>query len=133
MIAGSDKILWQAVKNRFLVVMDAAGLAVHDSGRAHDVSAERLTDGLVAETNTQERHLTRETPNYFHAHAGVFGESRTGRDDHVFDAFCGGLCGDSVADLIERNLIVTAHFKLGAELAEKLRQVVGKRIVIIDE
>src|SRR5262249_4285165 len=47
----------EMLKDRFFVVMDHRGLAVHQPPRAHHVSAERLDDGLMAETYAQDRDL----------------------------------------------------------------------------
>ena len=105
--------------------MDAAGLAVHQLGRAHDAAAEGLADGLMAEANAEQRHLAGKAADHVDADAGILRLARTGRDDDAI--------GLARGDFIERDLVVAAHFELLPQLAEVLRQVVGEGVVVIDQ
>src|SRR5258705_2902698 len=44
----------EAGEDRPPVVMDLRYLAVHEAGRAHDLAAERLAEGLVAEADAED-------------------------------------------------------------------------------
>ena len=56
-VARGHKILRQILENRFAVVMDAAGLAVHDFRRADHLPSKRLSDRLMAQAHSQNRNL----------------------------------------------------------------------------
>ena len=36
-------------------------------------------------------------------------------------------------DFVERNLVVAMHLQLPAQLAEKLREVIGERVVVVEK
>src|SRR4051812_16469661 len=119
MVARGYEILRQLAEEVFLVVMNAAGLAVHQLWRANHACAKGIADGLVPETHAQQRHFASEAPDHLHADTGLLRNARTWRDHDALRLHR--------RDFIERDLIVAAHFQLFTKLAEKLSQVVGER------
>src|SRR6266581_6336243 len=125
MVARGHEVLRQFAKDGLAIVMDAAGLAVHQRRGAYYFAAEGITNGLVAEADAKDGNLARELADDVDANAGVLRLSGTGRDHDALRLFRG--------DLIEGDLVVAANFEIFAQLAEELRQVIGKRIVVVDQ
>ena len=125
MVARSGEGARKAMKNGFAIVADLAGLAVHEAGCADDAAAKGLADGLMAEADAQNGKLAGETANQFDADAGFARSAGAGRNDDALGAEGG--------DLVESDLVVAADEELLAHLAEDLGQVVGERIIIVDE
>ena len=73
----------QAVVNALAVVVDRAGLAVHEAFRANDRPAERLPDALMTEADAEDRDGAGEAVYELDTHAGFVGCARTRRDDDV--------------------------------------------------
>jgi hypothetical protein len=106
-------------------VQDFRSLAVDNLGGAHDASAKNLADGLVTETNTQDRNASSETRYQRERYARVGRAARARRDQNAAWEIC--------LNVIERYLVVPSHHNLLAKLAQVLDQVVSKRIVVIDD
>src|SRR5690242_7426137 len=53
------------------LVVDARDLAVHERLRMHHLAAERLADGLVAETDPEQRHAPLEAVDHGERNAGL--------------------------------------------------------------
>jgi len=114
----------QAAEDGFAIVTDCAGFAVHQARGAHHLSAKGSTDGLVSEADAENRNLAREVANEIDADSGLLRRAWTGRNDNAVR-----LHYLNVGDC---NLIVPANLNLGAEFPEILNEVVGKRIVIVE-
>ena len=64
-------------------VMHEAGLAVHQFWRTHHAGSVHMTNALVAKTHAEHRNtLSRERWDRRTQNAGVFGSTRTGRQQH---------------------------------------------------
>ena len=107
------------------VVMDAAGFAVEELGCANHSPPERRADGLVSEANTENGKSSGETLDQLNANPRVLGSAGTRGDDDAFRL--------AARDFVDGNLIVAMDFHLAAQLAEILRQVIGKRIVVVEQ
>ena len=59
MIAGRREGTVDAAEHGAALVADLGDLAVHGHGRAHDVAAESLSDGLMAEADAEHRDARR--------------------------------------------------------------------------
>src|SRR5580704_3021103 len=105
--------------------MDAAGLSVHDFRRADDLPSKRVSNSLMPEAHPQDRNLARETPDHVHANARILRRARPRRNHDALRFFRG--------DFVERNLVVANHLQLPAQLAEKLSEVVSKRVVVVQK
>ena len=105
---------------------DIGRLPVHDAGTGHDLRSGEQTEGLMAETDTEHRNFRIKQPQKRHAQPGVFGPPRPGRDaDHAQ--------GRVLRHVRQTRIVVFHHHGLLPESVKGLRQIAGKRIVIIDE
>src|SRR3984893_7269773 len=59
-IARGHEVLRQFAKNGLAIVMDAAGFAVHQRRGAHHFAAEGVANGLMTETNSEDRNFAGE-------------------------------------------------------------------------
>ena len=125
MIARGFEILREAAKNRFAVVMNFAGLTVHDFFRADDFATERVADGLMAEADAENGNFAGEVLDDGHAQTRFARRAGAGRNNDAFGAHAG--------DFVECDFVVAADFELLPHLAEVLRQVVGERVVVVEE
>src|SRR5579864_309070 len=98
--------------------MNLAGLAVENFGRANDFASERRADSLMAEADAEDRKLTGELANQVDADSGVLRRARTGRNHNAFRL--------AARDFFDGNFVVAMNLDVAAQLAEILRQVVGK-------
>src|SRR4051812_13535332 len=107
------------------VVNDGGGLAVHRRLRAaHDAAVDNA-DRLVPEADAEQRDRRAEAPDDVDRDPRVFRTPRAGRDDDLLRRHR--------ADLVERHFVVAPHADLRAQLAQILHEVVGKRIVVVDD
>src|SRR6185312_7610445 len=98
--------------------------AVHYLGCAHHFSAERRSDRLVPETYAQNGLLAGKPTDHFNADASFMGCTRAGRDEDV--------AGTELLNFVNSDLIVSAHLNFLPHLPKILDQVVGKRVVIVE-
>src|SRR5437867_8573735 len=112
-------------EDRAAVVRDAAGLAVHQRRGADDVPAEGLPYRLVTEADAESRQPPGEDPHRFERDARLIRRLRArGDDDRPRTAR---------RDPVHRDPVVPIHLHLGSQLKKILDQVVGERVVIIDD
>src|SRR5690348_10470368 len=109
MITRRHEILCEAAEDCFAVVMNFAGFAMHDFGRADDASAERLADRLMSQANPQDRNFACKTLDQRLADAGLLRSAGAGRN---YDSLWG-----EVFDFIEGDLVVAMDFQFLAHLA----------------
>ena len=115
----------QAGEDRAAVVRDLARLAV-DRLAADDEAAERLRERLVAEADAERRDPgLREAAHRLQRDAGLVGRARPGRDDDAI--------GRALEQLVDRRDVVAHDVQLRAQLAEELDEVVGERVVVVDD
>src|SRR4030095_16398949 len=101
-----------------------ADLPMHESGGSHDFSAEDFTDGLVSQAHAKNRRGFVEVSDNVLGDAGVYGSSRSGRNDDAR--------GLEALDFFDRDLVVAMNAKLLTQLAKVLHEVVGEGVVVID-
>ena len=109
----------------FVVVMDLARFAVEEFRSADDFAAERSTNGLVAEAHTKDGKFSGETLDQLHGNACLLRRARTGRN---YDAF-----RISPDNLFHGDFVVAVHLDVATQLAEILREVVSKGIVVVEK
>src|SRR5713226_9841155 len=90
---------------------------------ADDPSAEGLAETLVAETHTEDRHLSAELLDRIVGDARIVGSAGPWRDD---DAVV-------LRQLTDAHLVVAEDRRLHPELAEVLNEVVRERVVVVDD
>ena len=108
-------------------VGDAADLAMHGRGRAHNLAAKRLTDGLEAEAHAEQRHVSRggRRGDKRDADAGAIGIAGAGREHDA-----GGFEGEHFFHGLR---IVADNGEIGPKLGQEVPEIVGEGIVVIDE
>lgn len=87
--------------------------------RAENSAAKHLADRLMSETYTENWHASAEPLDNFHRNARVFRRPRAGRD---YDS----LRPQFGFDLINGDLVVSAHFDQLTKFTEILNQVVSE-------
>ena len=88
-------------------------------------TAEGGADGLMAETDAEDRNARAEALDRVAGNARFFGRAGAGRDDD--------LLGPQRFDLVQTDLVVAKNLHLGAEFAEIVIEVVGEGVVVVDE
>ena len=108
------------------LVPDGRDAPVHGLGRAAHLAAEELAEALVAEAHAEHRQTAVEDDAGAHTEVAVsVGPTRSGRDD-------GGI------ELVEsevgpRGVVPDNGRRMPAHLADQLVEVVGERVVVVDE
>ena len=126
MVAGEDRRRRYAAKHAAPVGGYRVGLAVHDRLRLDDTPSEGGADRLMAQADAQDRDLAGEPPDRRQAHAGLLRAARAGRDDDPRRPQRG--------DPVDVDPVVAVHADLLiGELRQVLEQVVGKRVVVVDQ
>ena len=116
----------QPSKQPRAVVHDFRLFAMHDAGAHFYPRAGVQAQQLVAQADAQHGDAGTEAVEKFRAESRIFGAAGAGRDaDHGEVWACG--------QVQQGRVIVAAHFGLVAQGIKGLHQIVGKRIVIIDE
>ena len=110
-----------------VVVVDLIGLAVHEPSGADDLRPEGLADRLVAQADAQQRNPPGKALDARHGNARLVGSARAGRDDQMRRL--------SGFDFVERDLVVAVDLQIERRIdfAQPLHEVVGERIVIVDQ
>ena len=114
-----------AAEDGFAVVLDAAGFPVHQVFGADDLAAEGFAHCLVSQANTEYRSLAGELPDEVDADAGLVRGAGAGGDHDVV--------GFQGLDFVDGDLIVAADLDLRAEFSQVLHQVVGERVVVVED
>jgi hypothetical protein len=79
----------------------------------------------MPQADAQHRRHLAQLLDHPHRHARLLRPAGPGRDDDAFRLGRG--------DFVHRHHVVAHHLHVGAELAEILNQVVGKRVVVVDD
>ena len=96
------------------------------SARAWPTSPpKRLDDRLVAEADAERRNPRPEPPDHVDRDAGVGRPAGAGGDDDVRRR--------ELLRFVGRDRIVPEHAHLRAELLEEVHEVVGERVVVVDD
>ena len=77
-IAGGGEWRVNSAKDGSAVVLDRTGFAVHERSGAHDLSAESRANGLMSETDAEERNFSGEVLDQGDADAGILRRARPG-------------------------------------------------------
>src|SRR4030095_9338908 len=107
------------------VVADLRRLAVHLHIGARHGGPERLPDRLMPETDAEQRRGRAEAAGDVQGHARLVGGAGPGRDDDPL--------GRHADDRVHVVCVVAHDVQVGAQLAEILHEVVGERIVVVDD
>ena len=122
-IAADLHVLRQARIEAAAIVADGRYLAVDDLRGPHDLAAEHLADGLMAEADAEDWHLAAERPDEVLADASVFRHARARRDHDALVMLR--------LDRGYRRLIIANDLDVRPEFRQQLVDIVGEGIVII--
>src|SRR5580704_14888729 len=125
MVAGCGERIRELAENIFAVVMDLARLAMEQFRGADDSPAKGRANGLMSEAHAQNREFPGEAFDQFHGNARFLRRARPGRDHNFFRL--------APRDFFDGDFVVAVDFDVATELAEILREVVGKRIVVVEK
>jgi len=107
------------------VVNHRRGLPVHEPVGPDHIAAEDFADALVPETDAEERDRGSEGADDITADPGFGRCARSGGDANSF--------GRLLPDLIESDAIIPMHLHCSPQLSEILDEIVGERIVVVDD
>jgi hypothetical protein len=124
MVTGGGHRGFDPLKDRAAIVLDRARFPVHQLPGPYHFSAERFAQGLMSEADSKHRNLAGEVTKQFDADPR-FMRSAWPWGDH--DAV-----GVESLDLVNAQLVVAANVDFGAQFAEILHQVVGERVVVVE-
>src|SRR2546430_15381481 len=105
--------------------MDLAGLAVEEFWGANDFSAEGCANGLMAETNPENRKFSGQAFDQLHRDTRALGRTRTARNHNTL--------GLSAVDFFDGGFVVAMDIHTSTKFAEILREVGGKRVLVVQE
>src|SRR5713101_7141943 len=125
MVARRREGIGQLPENILAVVTDLTGLAVEKFRSADDFSSKRSANGLMAEAHAENRKFPGKALDQLDGNARLLRRTRTGGNHDAFRLPPG--------NLFNGNLVVAMHFDLATQLAEVLREVVGKLIVVVEK
>ena len=98
---------------------------MHETPGADDLPTEMVHETLVTQADAEDGTRVGKCRDHVEGNAGILGASRARRNNEVrwIDR----------PRVLDRNGVVAVHDDLGAKRSECLHQVVGKRIVVIDQ
>src|SRR5690606_19900236 len=105
-------------------VEDLARLAMERRHAAH-LAAERDPDRLMAEADAEDRELAREASDRLDRDARVLRSTRPRRDDEAARSVR--------SDAVDVDRVVPNDAGARTELADELDEVVGERVVVVDD
>ena len=100
-VAGGGKRIGHSGVDRFAIVVDLIGFAVHEPGGSFDDCAADVADALMAQADSQDGDAWAEMADDVVADAALFGRAWAGGDDDV-----GGMEG---FDLVEGDFVVAEY------------------------
>ena len=105
---------------------DFGCLAVHDAGPDHDFGSGGKAEGLMAEADAEHRDFWIEDAEDFHTVSGVLGMAGAGGEAHHVQ-------GRVLRQFEQTGIVVFDDHGILPERVESLHEVVGERVVVIDE
>lgn len=125
MISRRCKGVWETLIDSLSIMEDLARLAMHQGLGPYDLPSEGLSDRLMPETDSENRNPPCKRLDRCDRDSGLI--RRTGaRGDH-------DMGGMHRFDLRNRNRVIPKDPDFCPEGAERLHEVIGERIVIIDD
>ena len=125
MVAAGFEGVGQPLEQGASVVVDGRRFAVHQALGARDDPAERGRQRLVPEADPEDRQPLERRVDQGRCDSGVLRPTRPGRDHDV-----GRLERQRRLHL---DRVVTVHDRLGAQAGDRLHQVVGEGVVVVDQ
>src|SRR5882762_4646635 len=94
-------------------------------GSANDFATERRADGLMAKTYTEDRKFSGQAANQVDANSCILRSAWAWRN---YDGF-----RLAPRNLLDGDFVVAMHLDIATQLAKILGQVIGKRIVVVEQ
>jgi len=116
--------LFKPLLSRLAVVVDLAGLAVHQRLGADDLAAEGPADRLVAEADAEDRQVVGGGLQQVQADAGLVRRAGAGRQEHALRL--------QAERLGHAHRVVAVDDGLRPQLVQVVDEVVGEAVVVID-
>src|SRR6185312_1391270 len=120
--SGSERRL-QIFENCAAVVFHRAGLSMHEITGPDYIPSEGCAQSLMAKAHTQNRKAAAELAKQLDADARILRRAWAGRNEDTFRT--------QSLHFFHRDLIIAAHDNFRAQLTQILHQVVGERIVVV--
>ncbi len=114
----------QAGEETLAIMVDGRCLPVHQARRANDLRAKGVANRLMAQAHPQDRHAPGKAPHHLDGEAGLLRGAGPRREDDP-------LWGEAL-DVVQGELVVAEDGELLAHLREVLHQVVGERVVVVN-
>ena len=124
-IAGAGERRVEPCKYALSIVLDPTRLAMHQLAGADDLASECLADGLMAQADTQNRNFAGHVPYQRNENASLARRTGPRREQDAV--------GLQRLDLLDCELIVAMDLDLGPQFSEILDEVVGERIVVVED
>src|SRR6266404_4736071 len=125
MVAPHLARLRQTLEHRALIMTDERGLAVHEPIGPHHLAPEHFHDRLVSEAYPEHRDAPGERADHVHGYARIVRCPGTGRDAQVR--------GRERLRRFRAQGVVAVDAHLSAQDQERLHQVVGEGVVVVDQ
>jgi hypothetical protein len=125
MISGRLEWIWKIFEDASAVMFDRRSFSMHQTRGQNDFAAENSPDALMTETNAEDRHFRSQDADDLVANASVFRTAWSRRNTDPVGRERFGF-GDS-------DLVVPLHNDIATKHAEILDEIVGKRVVVIDD
>ena len=124
-IAADLEGLRQTCINRFAVVIDHRGLAMHETFCTNDCATEVMNEALVTKANPKYGYVIGECGDHGERYAGILRATGPWGNNEV--------CRCQRQRLCRCNRIITVNHDISTLRRERLQEVIGKRIVIVDQ
>src|SRR4029453_10975203 len=125
MISASFERRGQGGKKPVPVMRNGRCFSVHQPRSAHDFTAIRFGDALMSQANTQNWDPCAKRQNDVFTDPRLARCARAWRNANMLRRQC--------LNFLQRNRVISPNDKFTAKLAEILREIVSKRVVIIDQ
>ena len=123
MVPGHEEGVRKAPKKSLSTVMNGSRLPVHDFRGPYRPPSEGFSDGLVAQTNAQERNGGAQRSDELHADSGLRGSAGSRRNNDSLRR--------QAPDFFHRGFVIPEDMGIGPELPQELHKVPGEGIVIV--
>ena len=123
-IARSLELRRQAREHAGTVVPYDAELSVHDLGSSNDASAERLANGLVAQTHPENGNRARGFLDELETDSRAVRIAGSRREDDS--------CRPKGEDVARGHRVVAEDARVRAQLTQEMDEVVSKAVVVVD-
>ncbi len=124
-VAGRFKRVRQIFEDPCSIVENRRRFPVHETIRADHITAKHIADALVSEADAQDGHSGAVGENDFAGDAGFLGSARSGGNHNA--------ARGKFLDVRNADFVIPKNAEFCAQFAEVLDEVVGERVVVIDD